>query len=250
MTKPVIGFWDTEWSPAVSYTWSNKPKFLVNEMLVEPARLLCFGVRKEGQKTTKVVDERIGRVEMLTELRDWLSDIDVLVSYNGQSFDTRKVNSEFMKVGLTPPAPYKEVDLFRVIRKNASFYSHKLGYVADEILGNTKVDTGGFDLWRRVLAGEEAAWRKFRTYQRKDVDLLVELFDNLRPWVKMPTPVGDPHENPTACHNCGNDHLQRRGWAYTLYGKYPRYQCAGDNGCGKWLRGQSRQSTTEIRPAL
>lgn len=181
---------------------------------------------------------------MLTELRDWLSGVDMLVSYNGSSFDTRKVNSEFMKEGLEPPAPYKEIDLYRIIRKNASFYSHKLGYIADEILGNTKIDTGGFELWKRVMAGEESAWRKFRQYQRKDVDLLVELFDKVRPWIKMPTPIS---EDPTTCHNCGSDALQRRGWAYTAYSKYPRFSCTN---CGKWLRGTMRFATTEVRPAL
>lgn len=241
MTDLKIGFWDTEWSPHTTYTWTQRPKYLPNEMLVEDARLLCYGVRDYERKTTQVVDERPGRVEMLTSLRDWLSDRDVVVSYNGQSFDTKKVNSEFMKEGIDPPSPFKEVDLYRVIRKNATFYSGKLGFVADRIVGDTKVDTGGFDLWKGVLAGDERAWKKFRTYQKKDVDLLVEMFEKLKPWIKMPHPVayGD-----NLCRNCGSDDLQRRGFAATLNGIYQKYQC---NVCKTWTRGNTRQDVTNMR---
>lgn len=241
MSNPVIGFWDTEWSPAVSYTWTGRPKYLPNEMLVEDPRLLCFGVKIKG-KRTKVVDERIGRKEMLIELRDWLASIDMLVSYNGISFDTPKVNSEFMREGITPPPPRKEIDLYQVIRKNAKFYSGKLGFVADRIVGDTKVDTGGFDLWRRVLAGEESAWRKFRQYQKTDVDLLEKMFDELLPWIKMPHPVSD-HEG-LVCRNCGGGDLQSRGVARTLNGEYQRYQC---NSCGTWNRGTKRTAIGETR---
>ena len=55
--KPVIAYWDTEWSPAVSYTWSGFPKYLSNDFLIEDPRLLCFGFKFEGERT-EVVDER------------------------------------------------------------------------------------------------------------------------------------------------------------------------------------------------
>ena len=242
-TPPVLAYWDTEWSPAISYTWSGFPKYLPNDFLIEDPRLLCFGFKFEG-KDTEVVDERIGHEKMVRLLWDRLDATDMLVSYNGQSFDTRKVNSEFMKYGLGPPSPYKEIDLYRQIKKHAQFYSGKLDFVAERIVGERKVDTGGFELWKGVLAGDEEAWGKMRKYQLQDVDLLVTLFDEVRPWIKMPHPIS---EDPTSCHNCGGSSLQRRGVARTMYGYYPRYQC---NDCGKWLRGQQRNATTELRPAL
>lgn len=179
---------------------------------------------------------------MLTQIRDLLSEADMVVSYNGTSFDTRKINSEFMKCGLTPPAPYKEIDLFRVIKKQSSFYSHKLDYVADEIIGERKVDTGGFDLWKGVMAGDEKAWRKMRRYQAQDVDLLVTLFEKVKPWIKLPHPVSD--KEGVVCRNCGGDRLQRRGVARTLQGEYPRFQCTD---CGTWNRGTTRTPVGDLR---
>lgn len=241
MTDAVIGLWDTEWSPAISYTWSGRPDYLPNEMLLEDPRLLCFGVKYLG-KRTEVVDEREGRLEMLTRLRDWLDSVDLLISYNGKSFDTKKVNSEFMKEGLTPPSPYKEIDLYREVRRNATFYSGKLGFVADRLVGASKVDTGGFALWAAVLQGDEKAWNKMRRYQKQDVDLLEKLFEVLKPWIRMPHPV--TNKGGLACRNCGGSHLQSRGVQRTLQGEYPRYQCVT---CGTWLRGPHRTAVGDTR---
>lgn len=244
-TPPRIGLWDTEWSPAVSYTWSGFPKYLPNDFLIEDPRLLCYGFKFYGKdERTVVVDERVGRDEMLYSLWNYLDLTDMLISYNGQSFDTPKVNSEFMKMGLGPPSPFKEIDLYRQIKKNAKFYSGKLDFVGERITGQRKVDTGGFQLWKDVMAGDEEAWGKMRKYQKQDVDMLEVLFDKVKPWIKMPHPVST---DATSCHNCGSLSLQRRGVARTLYGVYQRYQC---NGCGKWLRSQQRAAVTEIRPAL
>lgn len=236
-----IGFWDTEWSPHVSYTWTNRPKYLSNEMLVEEARLLCYGYKYRGKKTV-VVDERAGRREMLESLRDFQDSVDVLVSFNGKSFDTKKVNSEFFREGIKPPSPFKEVDLYRdVIARKTAFYSGKLDFVAERIVGKKKVDTGGFQLWRDVLAGKEKAWAKFRRYQKMDVDLLEELFDELLPWIRLPHPV---NEDGYTCHACGSHDLQRRGYQVTLTGKYQRFCC---NQCGSWHRGTQRSSSSEFR---
>lgn len=241
MNDAVIGLWDTEWSPAISYTWSGRPKYLPNEMLIEDPRILCFGAKTLG-KPTKVVDERVGRIQMLTELRDWLDSVDMLVSYNGKSFDTRKVNSEFMREGIKPPSPYKEIDLYREITRNAQFYSGKLGFVAERLVSATKVDTGGFQLWVDVLAGNENAWRKMRRYQKQDVDLLEKLFLEVRAWVKFPHPVSS--EEGFNCRGCGSFDLSRRGYSLTLNGKYQRFRC--DN-CGSWQRGTERQPIGETR---
>lgn len=241
MNDPVIGLWDTEWSPAVSYTWSGRPKYLPNEMLIEDPRLLCFGAKYLGGKATKVVDERIGRREMLIELRDWLDTVDMLISYNGQSFDTKKVNSEFLREGITPPSPYKEVDLYREVRRQATFYSGKLGFVADRIVGATKVDTGGFSLWVGVLNGDEKAWAKMRRYQKGDVDLLETLYKQMLPWLKLSHPVSGAEG--LNCRNCGSSNLTRRGFSLTLNGRYQRYQCE----CGTWQRGTQRLPVGETR---
>lgn len=234
-------FWDTEYTPNMGYFWGLWDQNISPSFVDDTQRMLCFGV-KEYRKPTRVVDERAGRVEMLTDLRDTLTEADLVVSWNGAKYDTRMANREFVKEGLTPPAPYKEVDLMRVAKRRFAFASNKLDFVARELGVGRKMDTGGFDLWRGVMAGDEKAWAKMRRYQKRDVDLLEKLFDVLKPWIRMPHPVTD--RDGLVCRNCGGTHLQSRGVERTLQGEYPRYQCMS---CGTWNRGVTRTPVGDTR---
>lgn len=241
MTDAVIKFWDTEFTPNAGYFWGLFDQNIAPSFIDETQRMLCFGV-KEYKKKTLVVDERIGRREMLTQLRDELDGVDLLVSWNGAKYDTRMANKEFVQEGITPPSPYKEVDLMRIVKQRFAFASNKLDFVAQQLGVGRKVDTGGFDLWRGVMAGDEKSWTKMRRYQKGDVDLLEKLFEVLKPWIRMPHPVTD--REGLVCRNCGGSHLQRRGEARTLQSVYPRYQCQT---CSTWMRGPERTPVGDTR---
>lgn len=241
MVDAKVGFWDTEFTPNEGFFWGLWEQNIAPSFINETQRMLCFGF-KEYQKKTLVVDERVGRKEMLEQLRDKITSVDLLVSWNGAKYDTRMANREFIKEGLTPPAPPKEVDLMRIAKQRFAFASNKLDFVARELGVGQKVQTGGFDLWRGVMAGDEKAWRKMRQYQKGDVDLLEKLFEVMKPWIKMPHPVTD--REGLVCRNCGGSNLQRRGVQRTLQGEYPRFQC---NNCGTWNRGQTRTPVGDTR---
>lgn len=241
MTDAKVGFWDTEFTPNEGFFWGIWDQNIAPSFINETQRMLCYGF-KEYKKPTVVVDERVGRKEMLETLRDKITSVDLLVSWNGAKYDTRMANREFIREGLTPPAPPKEVDLMRIVKQRFAFASNKLDFVAQELGVGRKVDTGGFDLWRGVMAGDEASWRKMRRYQKGDVDLLEKLFEVLKPWIKMPHPVSD--SQGLVCRNCGGTHLQRRGVQRTLQSIYPRYQCQD---CATWMRGPERQAVGDTR---
>lgn len=242
MTDAKILYWDSEYSPNFGAFWGFWDQNISLNMVDETQRMLCFGYRWQGKKPVTVVDERAGRKEMLTHLRDTLTEADLVVSWNGMKYDTRMANREFLKEGLTPPAPYKELDLMRVVKSRFAFASNKLDWVARELGVGQKIDTGGYDLWRGVLAGDEKSWRKMLKYQKQDVNLLVDLADKLTPWIKFPHPVTDLPG--LVCRNCGSTHLQRRGVARTLQSVYPRYQCQA---CGTWARGPERTAVGDLR---
>ena len=146
---------------------------------------------------------------MLWEL---LNEADAVISYNGISFDMPHLNREFALLGLTPPAPYKNIDLIRTVRKEFNFPSNKLAHVVDALGVGGKMETGGFDLWVGCMNGDPKAWAKMRKYNLTDVKITEKLYDRIRPWIK-----GHPHLGMfldagadgelMACPNCGSTKL-------------------------------------------
>jgi hypothetical protein len=118
-----------------------------------------------------------------------------------------------------------------------------LDYVAQKLGVGAKVEHTGFDLWLGCMAGDEKSWRMMKKYQIQDVNLLLDLYDKLLPWIKHPN-MGVESEDGPACTNCGSTDLKRRGYEIMATGKYQKYQCKK---CGKWMRGKSAVSTTEMR---
>lgn len=239
MSKLKILFWDTEFTPMQGYFWSLYPERIPLQMVDTYQEMLCYGTKWKGKKTV-VEDRRIGHRDMLENLRDRLTEADAVVSWNGMGYDTKMVQAEFVRWGISPAAPFKEIDLMRVVKKNFKFASYKLDYVAEQLLGEKKLPTD-FQLWRDVMADDPEAWKRMRDYQKQDVELLEKLYHRLLPWIKMPHPVKDGDDR---CRNCGGHKLIRRGYAITLNGRYPRVSCKD---CGTWGRGGDRKSSTNIR---
>jgi len=50
-----------------------------------------------------------------------------------------------------------------------------------------KVKHSGFELWIKCMAGDAKAWKEMKEYQIQDVNLLIDLYEKLRPWIKKPS---------------------------------------------------------------
>lgn len=211
--------------------------------------MLCFGARWSDSKTVIVKSVHVdGKEDMLQTLWELLNEADALVSWNGRGFDSRHAKREFIEAGMTPPSPTKEIDLMVAVKNQFKAPSNKLDYWAQNLGIGKKKDTGGFQLWLDCMAGDDTAWKRMIRYQKQDVNLLVELYDKLLPWIPNHPNRAVYDSIPNGCIACGSpDHLQKRGFQPTTTGLYQRYQCAGSGGCGKWQRGRSILSGSEMR---
>jgi len=175
---------------------------------------------------------------MLRRIHKLLDQADAVVHYNGSKFDIPTLNKEFLVLGLPPPSPYKEIDLLKTVRQRFKFPSRKLDYVAQQLKVGRKYQHQGHDLWARCMVRDKEAWAEMETYNKQDVMLLEKVYSALVPWIK-------DHANHSlyaealVCPNCGSDHHQRRGYAYTKAQKYARYQCQN---CGNWFRGGKNEA--------
>lgn len=238
---------DIETAPALVYSFSAFKTNIGYNQVVEPPRIIAFSAQWKGARSVQFYSEyHHSRGEMLDALHALLDEADVVVTFNGDSFDLPWIEGEFIAEHMKPPSPVMKVDLYKVIKRHSRWLHKKLAVVADRLVGDQKIQHQGFGLWMDCLRGDEEtqrkAWNLMRRYAKKDTALLWPIYEDLLPWIKLPHPVS--RAEGLVCRNCGSDHLQRRGTAPSLQGVYPRYQCQK---CGKWQKGTQRLPVGETR---
>lgn len=246
MTQSIAAI-DVETKPAKVYTWSLYKPIIGLEQIVEEPSIICFAAKFNNKKTTEFYsDFHHGHEEMVRQLHRILDEADAVLHFNGKTFDIPWINTEIIKAGLTPPSPYKQIDLYQQTKK-FRLLSHKLQHVSTHLLGlEGKVQHSGFSLWKRCMEGDEKAWALMRRYNKQDVDLLWEAFEPLLPWLKLPNANLFTDPDRPVCVNCGRDSLQSRGVERTALSTYRRYWCNPNvGGCGAWSRGNVRLAGAE-----
>lgn len=229
---------DIETSPVVAHAWALFKQNIAINQIIEPPRTMCFAAKWMDRSLVHFYSEFAdGRENMVKAAHDLLDEADIVMHYNGDRFDLPRLNTEFIMAGLTPPAPYKSIDLYKVIRSCFGFQSNKLAYVTEQLGIGTKVKHEGHELWIKCLAGDPKAWQMMRRYNKQDVRILEELYEKLRPWIKSHPHIGLYSGQEDVCPNCGSLDQERRGYALTGQGKFQRLRCKK---CGTWSRASRR----------
>jgi hypothetical protein len=204
---------------------------------------MCFAAKWLGEKRTHFHSAQNERKAMIQSAHDLLSEADVVIHYNGKRFDIPHLNREFVQVGLGPPAPYQQIDLFQVVKRQFKFPSNKLAHVAPALGLKGKVEHSGFKTWVRCMAGDEKAWREMERYNRRDVTLLEELYDVLQPWIPN-HPARTLYDQLGTCPVCASENVIRRGEYRTKVSSFQRWQCLG---CGSYSRSSKRLDSVDIQ---
>ncbi len=200
---------DIETAPNLVYTWGLFKQNIAINQIVEPGYTLCFAAKWQHEPRKKMVYYSVhhdGWPTMLDGLHKLLDAADAVVHYNGKKFDIPTINREFAKGGMAPPSPYKQIDLYSVVKRQFKFASNKLDFVASQLGLGCKVQHKGMPLWTACMAGDDKAWATMRRYNKRDVVLLGRLYTRLLPWIT-------PHPNrgmyakdmsKLRCPNCGS----------------------------------------------
>lgn len=239
---------DIETSPALADVWKLWDNNVSLSQLREVTRVIGVGAKWKGAKKVAFhSDFHGGHDDMVGAVHELWSAADVLVHYNGDSFDLKHLRREFLLAGLNPPAPAQSVDLLRVVKKEFRFISNKLDHVSQQLGLGAKVSHEGHTLWIQCLQGDPHAWGRMKRYCVQDVNLTDSLHDKLLPWIGNHPHVGlIDGKGAETCNKCGSDKLQRRGWRHTLTGSYRAFQCQA---CGGWSQSTSRDNGVKIKGA-
>lgn len=234
---------DIETAPNLVHVWGLWQQNVGLPQIIAAGYVMCWSAKWLGEE--KIFFDSVHRntpKQMLKNIHTLLDEADAVVHYNGTKFDIPTLNKEFLLHKMTPPAPYKQIDLLRVARSQFRFPSNKLDYVAQALKVGKKPKHAGHELWIRCLDGEKEAWQQMEEYNRNDVVLLEGVYFRLLPWIKHHPNSGLYTDEAEVCPNCGSKHQHRRGYAYTSTCKYARFKCLD---CGAWYRGRKNLATTE-----
>lgn len=233
MDNPKILFFDIETAPHLGYVWE---KWETNVIAFEEyGYILSFSAKWYGGKqiTKGLIDYQGYRKnkkndrEIVKELWKLFDEADFLVAHNGDQFDIKKCNSRFSYYNLPPPRPYRSIDTKKMAKGRFGFVSNSLDDLGDYLGMGRKVSTGGFDLWRKCMAGDKEAWKKMKKYNAQDVNLLEKIYLHLRPYMKNPV----FHDEEGVCPKCGSKRFQKRGFSVNAGVVRQRFQCMD---CGGW----------------
>lgn len=241
---------DIESKPGVYYSWGPKADWLSPDKMIDPGGMLCFAAKWLGQDEVMFFsDWDQGHEEMVKSAHTLLSLADLVVTYNGDRYDLKRLNNEFLKAGMGPPSPYRSIDLFKTNRQKFDLPYKKLDYIAQVTDTGEKVKHTGFQLWIDVMDGDSEAQALMETYNIGDVTLTERVYVKLLPWLSTVPHMGMfVIGQDGQCPYCGNT-VQETGQTTATYVQlYELFQCIN---CEGWSRGNKPVGPTlETRRAV
>ena len=222
---------DIESKPLIAYVWDKKPNWIPDQQIIDFGGMMCFAAKWLGESEVFYhSEEEDGYSGMVRAAYKLLDQADIVVTYNGDRYDIKRLNNEFLKMGLTPPSPFRSIDLFKTNRKQFDLPSRKLDYIAGLTGVGNKIEHTGFKLWIDCLAHDPEAWALMRTYNEEDVRLTERLYIKLLPWLTNIPHMG-MFVTDGACPYCGFDEVQDTGrLTRTHVQTYKLFQCTNCEG--------------------
>lgn len=233
-TDPKILILDIETAPNIAYVWGMWKQNINPEWIAANGYVLCWTAKWLGNDELIFRRLKPGKpLNLLGPIHKLLNEARAVIHYNGKKFDIPTLNKEFLTHGMTPPSPYKQIDLLQTMWSNFLFPSNKLDYVTQTLKIGEKLRHEGPELWIGCMNDKSESWAKMEAYNKRDVELTEKLYRRLLPWIK-----GHPNlasfMGLEGCPSCGSEEFRRDGSHLAQVLKYDRYQCSA---CGSWFRG-------------
>lgn len=244
MIKPKILIFDIETSPLTAYVWGRRDVNVTLNQIKKEWSVIAWAAKWLGTSARSIMyyDQRKAKdiendKEILSLLWILLNEADIVITQNGQSFDSRKLNARFILHGMPPPKPYKHLDTYLIAKRVADFTSNKLEYLTEKLctkykkLSHSKFP--GMSLWTECLKGNMKAWDEMKRYNIHDVLATEELYEKLKSWT--PPNMVTLAQSSENCRVCGpGTKMWHKGFEVKKTGRYYRYQCRA---CFAWTIG-------------
>jgi uncharacterized protein YprB with RNaseH-like and TPR domain len=205
--------------------------------------ILCAGFKEVGKgkpEVYNILDYAKGgdliqaERKLLKDISARLLDADVWLTHYGTWFDVPFVNSRLLYHKLpTLPANFSHIDTWKISRNRLKLRSNRLVTISDFLGTEDEKNAIKPEQWIRAMGGHRPSMNYIVEHCRRDVLVLEEVYNRLRPLV-LDHPSRGLIDGRGGCGVCGEQKLQKRGTHVTRTRKYQRFQCSG---CGAWSKG-------------
>lgn len=182
-------YYDLEVAPRVTYSYGNSYEPTEVEM-IEDGYILAFAYKWDHEDEIKFVgmNQFAGKLEtrksaLVAELWNLHNEADILVAHNGDRFDQKVSNTEFIRFGHTPPSTYHEVDTLKIARQKLLLRNNTLDEIASFLGVGGKTGHSAKKLCTDILKGIDR-WQEMELYNKQDVQVLIDVHERLRGWAK------------------------------------------------------------------
>lgn len=243
-----ILFFDLELAPTLAYVWRRwKQNIASNQIEKEGGYILTAAWKWLGddyvhgeyaEDPVEGLDENV-----CIKLWDAIEQSDVIVGHSLMNFDYPVLNTRLIQNQLPPLKVVKKIDTLAIAKKNFRFNTNKLDDLGKYLGVGRKIDTGGFELWHKVITGDEEAFHKMMEYNKQDVLLLEQVYLKLRSFDSNPQANAGHYynDNLMRCPVCGSTDVEESGHAvYTPVSKFAEMIC---HSCGH--RSRKRQNSND-----
>lgn len=237
---------DIETAPMLAYIWDMRDiKSVGQDQIVHDRYVISHGTMWWGQPDTFEYHDQFGEgpendARILRILKKRLNKADVVITQNGQWFDSRRVNARMGILGIKPPSPYKHYDTYQLVKRVFDLPENKLSYITKKF--NKKYrktehkEFPGFSLWKEYLKDNKKARASMRKYNEFDVRSTDEAATNLMAWAPEHFPdFFEVSDRSMECGRCGYEgQMQEVKAKRNKNTKYRQYRCPG---CGGFQTG-------------
>lgn len=210
-TQTVI--WDIELSPRLGWYYGVREVTPMKE--VKPPTLLSFAWKWLGEKDghcltlydRKGFDSYDDKL-LVAELWNVLDKCQLAIGHNSRNFDSKVVNSLFLKNNMTPPSPYKDVDTLQIARKYFRFENNKLDNLGKLLAGEGKTKVTYGDVWEDLMFGNEKEQKRasklMAKYNLNDVLVTEKIYKKMLPWATNHPNMALYAGKELICPRCAN----------------------------------------------
>jgi uncharacterized protein YprB with RNaseH-like and TPR domain len=219
---------DIETAPAIMAGWGMFKQNFGVEQVFEWPYILMIGLKWVGKPAEVLTNWDMSQEEMLQRTLDAIKGADGVISKNGAKFDIPWIRTELLKHRMQPLPQLTHIDLEKAARAYFRFHSNKLDYILRYLGLGSKVEHEGFPLWRKVMAGNEAARKRMVRYCKGDLIGTEKLYKEMRPHIENHPAIRAVGSE--GCTKCNSKHTKKDGFRYTKCFRIQQHQCLDCHG--------------------